>query len=404
VKRILVTIHTPTFGGPHNQVLRMYKPLQELGWHTVVVLPEEPGNGYDRLAQAGIPCYRIPLHRLRATLNPRQHLAHLANFQNEVKEIRQIIRDEKIDVVQVCGLLSVQGALAARAEQRPIVWQLLSTFAPYPLRLLVTPLVRQMATVIMTTGQTIAKQHPGLLSAKERLIPFIPPVDIQLFQQAPAKRASARAQLGVPDDVILIGTVGNFSRQKGHEYLVEAAAAVRTAYPQTAVRILGAQTVANAAYYQKAVRQRAEALHLTQDTYLMFADPGNAVADLLPAFDIFVLTSRAEGIPTVVIEAMACGIPVIASNVGGVSEVIVDEVTGLLIHQLQVAPIVAAIKRLVVDPALRANLAKQALEVVRSRYTIQSCTNVHVQAYEQALQIIGKRSVGQQLYVEAPST
>lgn len=404
MKRILVTIHTPTFGGPHNQVLRMNKPLQELGWHTIVLLPEEPGNGYDRLAQAGIPCLRIPLHRLRATLNPRQHLSHLTNFQREVQQIRQIIRDEAIDIVQVCGLLNLQGALAARAEQVPIVWQLLSTFAPYPLRLLVTPLVTQIATVIMTTGQSVARQHPGLLNVKARLIPFIPPVDTQVFQPAPAKRALARAKLGIPDGVTLIGTVGNFSRQKGHEYLVEAAAAVRAEHPRTAVRILGAQTVSNAAYYEKEVKQKAEALHLTQDGYLAFADPGNAVADLLPAFDIFVLTSRAEGIPTVALEAMACGIPVIATNVGGVSEVVVDQVTGLLVNSSQVTPIVAAIKRLIVDPMLRAKLAEHAQSVVASHYTIQCCTQVHVQAYEQALQSHRQRTAKQPVYVEAQST
>ncbi|MCB0189835.1 MAG: hypothetical protein KDE31_36435, partial [Caldilineaceae bacterium] len=117
MKRVLVTIHTPTFGGPHNQVLRMYEPLRALGWDTVVVLPEEPANGYERLTQAGIVCHRMPLHRLRATINPREHLALVRSFHQEVAQIRALIRQEQIDLVQVCGLLSLHGALAARAEQ-----------------------------------------------------------------------------------------------------------------------------------------------------------------------------------------------------------------------------------------------------------------------------------------------
>ena len=275
--------------------------------------------------------------------------------------------------------------MAARAEKLPIVWQLLSTFSPYPLRLLVTPIVRHMATVIMTTGQQVAVQHPGLSWAKERLISFIPPVDTKEFRPAPDKRAAARAKLNVPDDVTLIGTVGNFSRQKGHEYLVAAAATIRQAYPQTAVRLLGAQTAANALYYSKAVKQKAEALQLTQDGYLAFFDPGNAVAELLPAVDIFVLTSRAEGVPTAALEAMACGIPVISTNVGGVSEVIEHQVTGLLVKELQVDQIAAAIKMLLADPAFRQKLASAARELVVSHYDLHSCTQVHLQAYEQAL-------------------
>lgn len=384
-KRVLVIIHTPTFGGPHNQVLRMHTMLREHGWDQLVLLPTEPGNAYERLSSAGINVIRMPLHRLRATPDLRQQWQLIAQFRAEVDAIREVIVAEGVDLVQVCGLLNIHGARAARQTGRPLVWQLLSTFAPYPLRLIVTPLVTRWADVIMSTGWTVAKQHPGALRAKERIISFFPPVDVSNFQPDPEKRKRARLELGVPDHVVLMGTIGNFSRQKGHDLLIEVAAAMRQQRPETAFRVLGTETYANADYYRNHVRKPAMALGLHEGNYLEFVDPGQRVPELIQAFDIFLLTSRSEGIPTVGLEAMASGIPVVSTNVGSVGEMVQNGENGILLQSNDADSIVKELLPLVDNMDCRMKMGRNARLRAESEFDTKVCTEMHIKAYHQAI-------------------
>lgn len=384
-KRILAVLQTPTYGGPHNTVLRLYKPLLQLGWEMIALLPEEPGNAYERLSAHGITVLTVPLHRLRATLNAYTHIQLVTGFISEINAVQQIIRDYRIDIVNVCGLLNVQGAIAARRENVPLCWQLLSTFAPYPLRLALSPLVVQLADSIMSTGLKVAQDHPGLMKAKDKLVPFYSPVDTRTFHPNPAARKKARAQLGVADDTVLIGTVGNFSRQKGHDYLVEAAAIMRTDSLNIAFRILGADTFSNAANYKKHVKQKAESRGLTQNGYLQFDNPGDRVADLLPGFDIFILTSRAEGVPTVALEAMACGVPVVSTKVGGIAEIVEDGKTGVLVLDPTPQGIAASLRDLIRTPDRRRQMGIAAREQTVTKFDVEVCAKSHIYAYEMAV-------------------
>src|ERR1700743_2731942 len=142
MRNVLAVINTPTYGGPHNQLLRLNKRLQEFGWRYVALLPTEGGDdGADRLQQGGVMVIRMELHRLRALWSVQPQLDFLRGFPREVQAIRQIIRSEKIECVQVCGTVNVQPALAASKEGVGVVWQLLSNFAPMPLRAIMSPVI-----------------------------------------------------------------------------------------------------------------------------------------------------------------------------------------------------------------------------------------------------------------------
>lgn len=384
-KHVLAVLQTPTYGGPHNTVLRLYKPLLQLGWEMIALLPEEPGNAYERLSAHGITVLTVPLHRLRATWNAYTHIQLVTGLIPEINAIQQILCDYRIDLVNVCGLLNVQGAIAAHRENVPLCWQLLSTFAPYPLRLALSPLVTQLSDSIMSTGLKVAQDHPGLMKAKDKLVPFYSPVDTSTFCPRPVAREKARAELGIADDTVLIGTVGNFSRQKGHDYLVEVASILRSDHTNLAFRILGTDTFSNAVYYKKNVKQKAETLGVTQNGYLQFNNPGNRVADLLPGFDIFVLTSRAEGVPTVALEAMSCGVPVVSTNVGGIAEIVENGKTGILVKDSTPQGIAEALRKLISAPDERRQMGITARERAVTYYDVEVCAKAHSYAYEMAI-------------------
>lgn len=391
MRRILFVIHTPTFGGPHNQALRLHEPLLERGWEQIVLTTNEYGSGAERLSAAGIKVIKMPLHRMRLTFDPRIHFAFFKGLWPEIANMRRVIRELNCDIMQVAGVQNFHGALAAKQERVPIVWQLLSTYAPALVRRILSPMVARLADIIMVTGRSTRLGHPGLERLRDRVLTFFPPVDTGEFRPDQSRRLSARAEMGVPPDALLVGTVGNFNRQKRHDILVKAAYLCMQQCPDVYVRILGTPTRSHFKYYERNVKSLADRLGLLKDGRLKFMNPGSRVAFFLPAFDAFVLTSMAEGIPTVVLEAMACGLPVVASNVGSVAEVIRDGKTGFVVPPFRPDAVAEAVNHLLMSPELRLEMGKEARNVAEQLYDIERCADIHARAYELALKNFRKR-------------
>jgi len=381
---VLAVVHHEVFGGPHNQILRLNHALEERGWETIALLPDSPGNASGRLRDTGIRVIQTPLHRPRKSLHPRRHLDLLIGFAPEINNIRRIIREQKVDLVQVFGPIYPHGAVAAHLEGVPVVWQLLGTFAPLPIRITCMPAVLYLADVVMTTGEAIARAHPGAARLKSRLVPFYPPVDTQDFRPDPVRRAWARKELGVAPNALLAGTVGNFNQVKGHDLLVQAAAQVREKIPNSFFRILGAASATQARYYDKHVKSLAGQLDLLQERRLQFVEPGSRVAEFLPAFDLFVLTSRSEGVPTSVLEAMACGLPVVTTDVGAVREVVQEGKTGRVVAARNSRAVAQAIIELLNDSAARQSMGNAARSSAIQRFDTRVCVATHLAAYELA--------------------
>ena len=89
--RVLSVIHSPFFGGPHNQVLRLDAPLRARGYETVAVVPDEPGNAYDRLAAGGVDVVRLPLGRLRARPDWRVQRDSLRTLAGDIPRLSALI-------------------------------------------------------------------------------------------------------------------------------------------------------------------------------------------------------------------------------------------------------------------------------------------------------------------------
>ena len=168
----LAVIHYPFFGGPHNQALRLSKPLQTRGIRTTVLLPDEPGNARTRLLEAGIDVVELPLTRLRARISPVVLGRFARAFAADVQRLRRLIRERNVDLVEIAGLVNAQGAVAAHLEGVPVVWQLLDTRAPALLRRALMPAVIRLSDAVMCTGRAVADMHPGARALNGRLFPF----------------------------------------------------------------------------------------------------------------------------------------------------------------------------------------------------------------------------------------
>jgi glycosyltransferase involved in cell wall biosynthesis len=384
--RFLFATHSPIFGGPHNQALRLSAPLANRGWETIVLLPEESGNAAQRLKAAGVEVVQIPLQRLRARADPFLQLRFALGFYGEVAQIRRVIRKFGIDLVVVGGLVNPHAAIAASLEGVPVVWQLLDTRAPAVLRAALMLLVNRLADVILTTGIEVAGRHPKALAFGDRLIPFFPPVDIGLFKPNQVQRVAARAELGLGEGDLVVGNVSNLNRQKGHDTFVAAAVHVRRRFPAVRFMILGTSYEHHSSYTRTLWNKAgSDGLRLGRD--LIVRDPGSRVAELASAMDIFWLTSepRSEGIPTVVEEAMALGLPVVTTDVGAVREAVHHGVTGFVTPPRRPQTIAEVTYPLLEDPTLRKRIGETARQWAVEHCDTEICADTHLKAFEMAM-------------------
>jgi glycosyltransferase involved in cell wall biosynthesis len=179
------------------------------------------------------------------------------------------------------------------------------------------------------------------------------------FRPDRAARQRIRAELGVPDEQVVVLVVSRLVWHKGYP---ELAAAMRMV-PEAALWVVGARLSSDRGPDMTAVLRSAG---LGERLFLL--GYREDVAELLAAADIFVLPSRFEGLPMSVIEAMLCGLPVVAADVRGPAEQVLSGTTGLLVPPGDISALAAALRQLVADATLRVRMGQAGRERAMDRY------------------------------------
>jgi glycosyltransferase involved in cell wall biosynthesis len=183
--------------------------------------------------------------------------------------------------------------------------------------------------------------------------------DLTLVVSGPEVRAEARARLALPAGARVVGTVGNFTAKKDQATLLRAVASLRPAGDvETMLVLVGLGPL------ERDLRALAAELDIAER--VLFAGSRDDVFALLPAFDVFALSSRFEGLPIALLEAMASGVAPVVTDVGGIPEVITDGVDGLLVAPGDPDALAAALAKLLEDDALRADVGARARERARA--------------------------------------
>jgi glycosyltransferase involved in cell wall biosynthesis len=188
----------------------------------------------------------------------------------------------------------------------------------------------------------------------------------------PDTRERARAALGLDPDAVVVGAVGRLAYQKAPEDFLEALRVLTPATPGLVGVWIGDGELA------PDVRRLAARPGMPP---VVLAGDRADVADLLPALDVFALPSRYEGLPTVIVEAMICGIPVVATAVNAVGDVVVPGETGLLVPPRRPALLAGAIGHLLRYPAEAARMATAARVRLGTRFTMDTLRDTLASAY-----------------------
>jgi glycosyltransferase involved in cell wall biosynthesis len=178
-----------------------------------------------------------------------------------------------------------------------------------------------------------------------------------------AARAAARARLELPAHAFVVGHVARLSAQKAQHVLLEAFARLLETRPAARLVVVGGGP------REQELRSLAADLGISDS--VLFTGTRRDVPDLLPAFDVTCLSSVHEGVPVAVIESMAAGIPVVATDCGALADILDDGRYGYVVPVGNAEALAERLDALAADPLLRERLGAAAREQVRNRYTIE---------------------------------
>lgn len=232
-------------------------------------------------------------------------------------------------------------------------------------RKLMTPLnalAHRRSTLVLPNSATLIPTLRAERVQPERIVVHENFIDDSALQRlTPAEKWRWRSALGIPGHAQVVGYVARLTRVKRHDVLIDAFASLADEHSDAWLVIVGDGDERTA--LEARVAQRG----LSARTIFTGTLPNAPLPQQL--FDIAVLTSENEGFPNSIVEASACAVPIVATNVGGVADVLVDGVTGLTIPVADVGATRAALLRLLGNPEHRQQLGAVGRELVVARFS-----------------------------------
>jgi glycosyltransferase involved in cell wall biosynthesis len=340
--------------------------------YRVTIITGQGGPLTDRAEAAGMRVVIEP--SLVSPLSPRDD-------QRALRRLTELCREGRYDVVHTHSAKA--GALGRLAAHRASVPRIVHTYHGFPFHEFQSPLrraayvaiERRLAGItdsVLAIGSGVATEALRRGLAKpSNLRTVAPVVEAVTVPRTAESRAAARAELGIADRIALIGTVGRIDYQKAPEHLIAAVAGLR-------------HTAATAVWVGSGPGDR-EAAALVRRAGLtdrfVFLGERSDVPQLLPAFDVFAMASRYEGLPCAVVEAMRCGIPVVATAVNSVPDLVVPGETGVLVPPGRPGLLAEAIDDLLDDRAKADRLADAGRAAAGSTFDAESLGAVLDQVY-----------------------
>lgn len=200
---------------------------------------------------------------------------------------------------------------------------------------------------------------------------------IDLLRYKCTDRKMLKKELGFKRGDILIGMVANLRPEKNHKILISAFSILSRTLPDCHLMLVGLDCMDGEIQRYSKTMDMENRIH--------FLGPREDVDDLLNIFDVFCLPSANEGLPLTILEAMACGVPVVGSNVMGINEVINDNVNGLLFPDGDETALAEKIKMLAQDESLRSKLHRAGLAYVKKNYCLDDKIREYVGLFQKLL-------------------
>jgi glycosyltransferase involved in cell wall biosynthesis len=352
------------FAGGETQVLGLTLGLLRGGHHAELAC-DPRGRLYERARREGITCHPLPI---------RNALDFAAGIR-----LRKLLSREHYDIAHFHTSRAHSMAPFARGHARALVVTRRMDYRPN--RLFAPFLYNRAVDAVAAISSKVADVlgAAGVAPDHLRIIPS--GVDCEHFHPANlSEREGARTRLGIAQSDFLVGTVGMLEERKGHRYLLEAIAILNRTRG-AASRIKCAIAGEGAMRDQLATLTRE--LGIAGD--ILFLGMISDSRHLLDALDVFVFPSLKEGLGVALLEAMACGLPVVATRAGGITDIVEDNHSGLLVPLREPGPMADAIASLDEDIIRRSRLGSAGRVRVAENFSMDAMTKNTINLYRACL-------------------
>ena len=342
--KILHTENSMGWGGQEIRVLQEAKGMIDRGHEVMIACPPD-AEIFPAARSMGIPATALPIQKKK-----------LSGF----RAVCRFLRQHSFDVINTHSStdswLFSAAARWLRLDSGVVRTRHIS--APVGTDPFTHWVYGHGAHRVVTTGERLRISLIERNRLPEKHVVSVPTgIDLDVF--CPGDQLAARKKIGLPEDKFTIGIVATLRSWKGHSYLIDAAHRLNNSDLHFVI-------VGGGPQHENIENQLAEVGLSDQ-----FTRPGNCdnVADWLRALDLFVLPSYAnEGVPQSIMQAMACGIPVISTPVGSIEEAVVDGQTGLIVPPKDSEALAGAIGQLVADTSKREALAAASWARAEERF------------------------------------
>ncbi|GIW39869.1 MAG: glycosyl transferase [Candidatus Binatia bacterium] len=353
-------------GGTENHLVQLFERLDRTRFRPSLHCLWRRGELIGRVESLGVPVFECGLSG--SLLSPATALA--------VVRLARLFRRERVDIVHTfLPRGEFVGSLAARLARVPV---LLCGKRGCHYRRGAEAVGCRVANYLADVVVANARAVRDFVSADEncpleKIVVIENGVDTRRF--APVEDARPfKARLGLDPERPVVGTVTRARVRKGYEEFLRAAAEVARSRPEVQVVVVGQDTK------EKVPWALVRELDLERRLFLL--GTRTDMPEVLAAFDIFVLSSHDEGMSNAIMEAMAAGKPVVATNVGGAPELIEEGVSGLLVPPREVPPLAAAILRVLENPDLASRLGRAARHAMERGFSLERMVERVERLYE----------------------
>jgi glycosyltransferase involved in cell wall biosynthesis len=349
-------------GGAQTGLLDQARCLHARGCTVQVAFVYDKDGVHESWQQRAV----YPIHNLRIHDPDANVIKRSIQFVKGVYRLWKFMRREKFDIVETfthdSNLIGLPIAWLAGVPVRIATHRgVIEHFPRWRLKLHTLMINLGIADVFVAVSAWTGRQakREGVRASRILVIPNgVTPLDV-----ASVDRAEVRKQLQLKDGDLFLLSVGRLVFQKGHDMLIDAVPALVRHHPGLTVNLCGDGP--------QTENIRAQVAKLGVEDHVRLLGTWNNVAPLLAIADIFILPSRSEGLSRALLEAMAAGLPIVATRVEGVEEVVTDGVHGLLVPLESPAEFAKALIQMVDQPEMRKKMGDAARAHIMRSYTTE---------------------------------
>lgn len=363
------------FGGPERRIVQVAHALKQYNIKTHVVYPVLDSEAFEKhLSDHNISATKLNITRL--SKHRKLLTRYIVRFGIEIIIMARFFAQGGFHVVHVNGSYQFKVAVAAKLARVPVLWHLNDTFAPRILKGIFNIIAKICADGFIVAGERVNQYY--LANTELHQLPLLEvhaPVDLNKFN--PLLFGENK---DTKDNTLCVGTVSGLNPAKGVEYFIEMAAKLIAIYPAVRFVVAGAILDSQKAY-SAMIEEKLNLLGLSG--HVEFSGFVHDVPKFLSEVDICVFTSITEASPTSVWEALAMAKPVVTTNVGSVSQYILDGVSGFIVPPRDVNKLTQRTMQLVADKNLRERMGAEARRVAVEKLGIDAAAEMHNSIYRQ---------------------